>query len=86
MVTNYKSMTTDHLGPEASESDLAEFRALCSAVQRTHPEMDDDAVTEAVFGDGDYFQNARDLGVDASEADDSLTDNTVQRGPIEAAS
>jgi len=25
--------------------------------------MTDDEATEAVFGDGDYFQNAKDLGV-----------------------
>lgn len=62
-MTNYKNMTTEHLGPDATEQDLVEFRALCAEVQRIKPELSDDAVTEAVFGDGDYFANAKKLGV-----------------------
>ena len=62
-MTNYKSMTIEHLGPEATESDLAEFCGLCVRVQELHPELNDDAVTDAVFGDGDYFANAAKLGV-----------------------
>lgn len=56
-------MTVEHLGPDATEQDLVEFRALCVEVQRIRPSMSDDAVTEAVFGDGDYFANAKKLGV-----------------------
>jgi len=62
MATNFRHMDTDHLGPEATEADLAEFAELCEQVLAMHPEMDDDDVTEAVFGDGDYFRNAKTLG------------------------
>jgi len=61
-MTNYREMDTDHLGVEASEDDLAEFVELCEQVQSLHPDMDDDDVTEAVFGNGDYFRNAKKLG------------------------
>jgi hypothetical protein len=63
-MTNYLTMTTEHLGDNASEKDLAEFRQICEAAKLLHPELDDDAVTDAVWGDGDYIRNARRLGVD----------------------
>lgn len=59
--TSYQNMTTEHLGPNATTSDLAEFCAICAEAERLHPEIED--ITEAVFGDGDYFANARKLGV-----------------------
>jgi len=43
MTSTFHTMTTEHLGPDAGESDLQEFRAIC---------------------DGDYYSNARRLGVD----------------------
>lgn len=62
MATHYTDMTTEHLGPDATEQDLAEFVEICEQAEELHPEIDD--ITEAVFGDGDYFRNARRLGVD----------------------
>lgn len=62
MSTAYQNMTIEHLGPDATEADLNEFREICSEAARLHPEIED--ITEAVFGDGDYFANARKLGVD----------------------
>ncbi len=64
--STYRTMTVEHLGPDATEADLAEFRTLCESAQAIHPDMDDAAATDAVFGDGDYFANARRLGVDVA--------------------
>ncbi len=64
MTSTFHTMTTEHLGPDAGESDLQEFRAICEAALRLHPELSDAEVTESVFGDGDYYSNARRLGVD----------------------
>ena len=72
-MTNYNEMTVEHLGTDATEHDLAEFQEICREAQRLNPEMDDDEITDAVWGEGDYFRNARQLGVnvDAIElADD----------------
>ena len=63
-MSTVRTMTIEHLGSDATDNDLLEFRSICAEAQRLHPEMDDDAVTEAVFGDGDYCRNARRLGVD----------------------
>jgi hypothetical protein len=62
MSIHYSDMTISHLGPDATEKDLAEFIEICQAAEELHPEIED--ITEAVFGDGDYFRNARELGVD----------------------
>ncbi len=64
MSSTYRTMTTEHLGPDATDGDLAEFVALCEEARALHPEMNDDELTDALFGDGDYFHNARRLGVD----------------------
>lgn len=60
-VTNYATMTVEHLGEGATADDLAEFVALCEQVAERYPEMSEQAVTDAVFGDGDYIRNARRL-------------------------
>lgn len=62
--SNYLEMTVEHLGSEATEADLEEFQACCMEAQRLHPELDDDEVTDAVFGQGMWDRNARNLGVD----------------------
>ncbi len=62
--TNYLQMTIEHLGSDATPADLEEFQALCIEAQRLHPELDDDEVTDAVFGQGMWDENARKLGVD----------------------
>ncbi len=51
MTSTFHTMTTEHLGPDAGESDLQEFRAICEAALRLHPELSDAEVTESVFGD-----------------------------------
>ena len=63
MTTDFRNMTVEHLGSYATEQDLTEFVALCEEVAYMNPQMDDDEVTEAVYGDGDYFANAKKLGV-----------------------
>lgn len=63
-MTTYKNMTVEHVGCDATESDLQVFRALCEEAQRLNPDLDDNDVTDAVWGDGDYFCNAKKLGVD----------------------
>ncbi len=65
-MTSYRTMTTEHLGPDATEADLAEFRGLCEEAERLNPDIED--ITAAVFGDGDYFANARRLGVNVEAA------------------
>lgn len=62
MTTCYHDMTTEHLGPDATAADLAEFKAICEEAERLHPEIED--ITDAVWGDGDYYRNAKRLGVD----------------------
>lgn len=62
-MTNFNHVTAEQLGQDATEQDVIEFQALCREVKRLHPEMDDEAVTEAVWGDGDYYANAKKLGV-----------------------
>lgn len=61
---SYKNIDISDLSYDADEFDLATFVSLCDAVNELHPEFDDDEITEMVFGDGDYFGNARKLGVD----------------------
>jgi len=61
-MTTFREMETEHLGQDATENDLAEFVELCEQVQLLNPEWDDDETTEAVFGDGDYYRNAKRLG------------------------
>jgi hypothetical protein len=46
---------------------LAEFVDICEQVAEMHPEWDAEQVTDAVYGDGDYYKNARRLGVDLGE-------------------
>lgn len=62
----YLTMTRHDLGDNATETDLDQFRQMCREAQELHPEMDDQAVTDAVWGDGDYLRNARNLGVDVA--------------------
>jgi len=59
---HYEDMTTEHLGPDATDDDLEDFRAICREAERLHPEIED--ITNEVFGDGDYFRNAKRLGVE----------------------
>lgn len=61
---SYKNMDINDLSHDADEFDLATFGSLCEAARKLHPELDDDEITEMVFGDGDYFGNARKLGID----------------------
>lgn len=63
MKTTYRTMDRSDLGGGATVQDLADFRAICEEAQRLHPEMSDEEVTDAVWGDGDYLANARRLGV-----------------------
>jgi hypothetical protein len=62
MGKSYRTMDISDLGPDATEADLSEFRTICVEAERLHPEIEN--ITDAVFGDGDYFRNARRLGVD----------------------
>jgi hypothetical protein len=60
-MATYTTMTTAHLGDGATDDDLAEFVALCREVARRHPSWSEQAVTDAVWGDGDYIRNAAQL-------------------------
>ena len=62
-MTSYKNMTVEHLASEACHEDLEQFREFCESYSAQHPGLSDDAVTEAVFGDGDYLANAQRLGL-----------------------
>lgn len=63
-MTTYREMTAEHLGNNATDADLEGFRQMCEEAQRLRPELDDAAVTDEVWGDGDYMRNAHRLGVD----------------------
>lgn len=80
--TTYQTMDVSELGPDATEADLAEFRAICAEAERLHPEIEN--ITDAVFGDGDYFRNARRLGVDV-DAIVTRAATTISRTDLENA-
>ena len=61
-INSYTEMTAEHLGPDATDADVAKFIDLCEQVSQAHPAMSDLEVLDAVWGDGDYFKNARRLG------------------------
>jgi len=54
MESTYTEMTVEHLGPEATESDLAEFRAACIAYRHRTGCTALEA-TDHVWGQGDYW-------------------------------
>ena len=62
--TTYRTMDVSELGDRATPADLVEFRGLCEAAHAIHPDWSDEEITDAVWGDGDYFANARRLGVE----------------------
>ena len=61
-MASYEKMTVEHLGPDATELDLIEFQSICLEAERLNPNIEN--ITDAVFGDGDYLENAIRLGVD----------------------
>ena len=65
---NYKTMTNDDLGTiTATDDELQEFVLLCEQHAEKHPELSDDQVTDAVFGNGNYLKNAVKLGLTIPE-------------------
>ena len=53
----YKGMTLDHLGGEATEADLQEFRTACEAYQ-SRAGCSDIEATDYIWGRGDWLQRA----------------------------
>ena len=65
---NYKTMTNDDLGTiKATDDELQEFVSLCEQHAEKHPDLSDDEVTNAVFGNGNYLKNAVKLGLTTPE-------------------
>lgn len=61
-------MTNDDLGTiKATDDELQEFVLLCEQHAENHPDLSDDEVTNAVFGDGNYLKNAVKLGLTIPE-------------------
>lgn len=52
MATSYKDMTIEHLGSEATETDLAAFRYACREYQAAHPDATDLEATDAIWNNG----------------------------------
>jgi hypothetical protein len=57
--STYRTMTVEHLGPEATHADLERFKAVCETVHRRHPRWDDETVTDYVWNDGDIRWTGR---------------------------
>jgi hypothetical protein len=62
--TTYRTMGISDLGDNADAADLAKFQALCASAALSRPEMDEAAITSAVWNDGDWLAGARKLGVE----------------------
>jgi len=52
--STYREMTTEHMGGDTTEADLARFRAACEARQAETGETDE-VVTDWMWRDGDYY-------------------------------
>lgn len=63
MQSTYRQMSVDHMGCEATEADLEEFRSYCQKLQERNPGMTDKEATDLVWGDGDYHKNASRLNL-----------------------
>jgi hypothetical protein len=63
---SFRTMDVSDLANNATAEELACFRAACEAALVLHPECDEEAITAAVWGDGNWPENARALGVDLS--------------------
>ena len=62
MGTIASDMTIAHLGDEATEADLEEFRGYVDALM-TRDGISEEEATDAVFGEGDWLENASRLGL-----------------------
>ena len=52
-----EEMTIEHLGDQATEADLEEFRAACGAYQ-SRTGCSDIEAEDYIYGDGDWLQRA----------------------------
>lgn len=61
-MTKLKDLTPQHLGWDATETDLREFQRLARllAVEKG---IDEDEAAELLFGDGDWPSNALQYGI-----------------------
>lgn len=55
-------MTVEHLGPDASEGDLIEFRGWVRDLM-TERNLSEEEATDLLWGDGDYLANAFRFGL-----------------------
>lgn len=59
----FSELEMDHIGQDATETDLAEFVSLCEQLQEIRPESSEAEVIEELWGNGDYYRNAKRLGL-----------------------
>ena len=57
-------MTTEHLGPDATDADLAEFRTWVRQLMQLRS-LDEQTATDLLWGDGDYEANAFRFGLES---------------------
>lgn len=62
---NAAELTVEHLGPSATEEDLVIFLTWMNILKETEDISEDDAVS-LLWGDGDYIENARRMGLPMS--------------------
>lgn len=75
MTTHYSDMAKSDLGLDATDRDLREFQLICEAAEELHPDIDD--ITSVVWGEGDYYNNARKLGVDLDAIEKQFNETMI---------
>jgi hypothetical protein len=60
LVSTFRDLTVEHLGPDATERDLDELRTMVETVADRYG-IDVDEALDAVWGNGDYIRNYRRL-------------------------
>jgi len=67
-MTTLHELTVEHLGPEATEGDLAQFRDWTrELIERGDATTEQEAV-DLLWGGGDYYANASRLGLTPPES------------------
>jgi hypothetical protein len=62
MTNRLSDLTTEHLGQDATDEDLEEFKGYVARLMARDGLSESDAI-EAVWGEGDYIGNATRLGL-----------------------
>jgi hypothetical protein len=62
MTNRLSDLTVEHLGQDATDQDLEEFKGYVIRLMARDGLSESDAI-DAIWGDGDYLSNAKRLGL-----------------------